>query len=86
VLDALLFRAADCNTGHYLAEVRERLAVCKQTMHRFHMEGFNLNKLNMVKGKEPFYMGPLSPWHSVSSGCEWRRQPPAMDSSCEYIE
>jgi hypothetical protein len=86
VLDAQLFRAADCNTGHYLADVRARLAESKQTMHRFHMEGFSLEKLNTLKGKEQFYMRPLSPWHSVSSGCEWRRRPPAMESSCEYVE
>jgi hypothetical protein len=42
------FRAADCDTDHCLmvANVRERLAVSKQTMHRFHMERFNLKKLN----------------------------------------
>jgi hypothetical protein len=30
----------------------ERLAVSKQTTHRDHLEGFNLNKLNEVEGKE----------------------------------
>jgi hypothetical protein len=37
-------QAADCNTDHYLvvAKVRERLAVNKQSMHRFHLEMFNL--------------------------------------------
>jgi hypothetical protein len=29
-----------------VGKVRKRLAVSKQTMHRFHMEGFNLKKLN----------------------------------------
>jgi hypothetical protein len=40
VLSVRLFRAADCDTDHYLvvAKVRERLAVSKQTMHRFHTE------------------------------------------------
>jgi hypothetical protein len=40
----LHFRAADCDTGHYLvvAIVRERLAVNKQRSHRFHTERFNL--------------------------------------------
>jgi hypothetical protein len=44
VLDAQLFREADCDTDHYLvmAKVRERLAMTKQIMHRFHMEKFNL--------------------------------------------
>jgi hypothetical protein len=28
----------------------------------------------------------LSPRHGVFSGCGWRRRPPDMDSSCEYIE
>jgi hypothetical protein len=31
-------------------------------------------------------MGPLSPRHGASSGSEWRRQPPDMEGSCEYIE
>jgi uncharacterized small protein (DUF1192 family) len=35
-----------CGTDHYLvvAEVRERLAVIKQTAHRVHTEVFNLKK------------------------------------------
>jgi hypothetical protein len=51
-----LFKAADCDTGHYLvvAKVRERLAVSKQTMHRVHIERFNLKKLNEVEGKEQY--------------------------------
>jgi hypothetical protein len=51
-----LFRAADCDTDHYLvvAKVTDRLAVSKQTMHRIHMERFNLKKLNKVEGKEQY--------------------------------
>jgi hypothetical protein len=37
-----------------VAKVRERLAVNKQRLHRFHMERFNLKKLNEVEGKEKF--------------------------------
>jgi hypothetical protein len=44
LLNIELFREADCDTDHYLvvAEVRERLAVSKRTMHRFHMKRFSL--------------------------------------------
>jgi hypothetical protein len=42
VLDVQSFRAANFDTDHYLAKVRERLAVNKQRSQRFHMEGFNL--------------------------------------------
>jgi endonuclease/exonuclease/phosphatase family metal-dependent hydrolase len=53
VLDAQSFRGADCDTDHYLvvAKIRERLAVSKKTMHKFHMERFNLKKLNQVEDK-----------------------------------
>jgi hypothetical protein len=58
ILDVQLFRAADCDTDHYLvvAKVRERLAVSKQTRHRFHMERFSLKKLNKVEGKEKYWV------------------------------
>jgi hypothetical protein len=56
ILDVRSFRAADCDFDHYLvvANVRERLAVSKQTAHRIHMERFNLKKLNEVEGKEQY--------------------------------
>jgi hypothetical protein len=58
VIDVQSFRAADCDTNHYLvvAKVRERLAVDKQRSHRFLMERFNLNKLNEVEGKEEYHV------------------------------
>jgi hypothetical protein len=48
-----LFRAADCDTGHYLVveKITERLPVSKQTMHGVHVERFKLKKLNKAEGK-----------------------------------
>jgi hypothetical protein len=49
-------RRADCVTDHYLvvAQVREGLALSKQSMHTVHMERFNSKKLNEVEGKEQY--------------------------------
>jgi hypothetical protein len=56
VLDNRSFRAADCDTDHYLvvAKVRERLAVNKQGSHSFHMEMFNLKNLYQVEDIDQF--------------------------------
>jgi endonuclease/exonuclease/phosphatase family metal-dependent hydrolase len=53
VLDFQSFRAADCDTGHYVvvAEVRERLAVNKQSSHRLHIERFNLKGNFMLRSQ-----------------------------------
>jgi hypothetical protein len=37
-----------------VAKVRDRLAVSKQTTQKFHMERFNLRKLDEVEGKEQY--------------------------------
>jgi hypothetical protein len=39
-----------------MAKIRKRLTVKKQTMHRFHMERFNLKKLNEVEGKGQYWV------------------------------
>jgi hypothetical protein len=54
-LVTIIIRVADCDIHHFVvvaAKVRERLAVSKQRMHRFHMKMFNLKKLSYVQGKE----------------------------------
>ncbi|PNF34910.1 hypothetical protein B7P43_G01414 [Cryptotermes secundus] len=59
-------KAADCITDQYLvvAEVGETLTVSKQTVHRVHMERFNLKKLNKVEGKEQ-YRVEISNWFTT---------------------
>jgi hypothetical protein len=37
-----------------LPKTREQLAMTKQGSHKFHIEKFNLKKLNEVKGKEKY--------------------------------
>ncbi|PNF42182.1 hypothetical protein B7P43_G07312, partial [Cryptotermes secundus] len=58
IFDVRSLRAADCDTDHYLlvATVREKLAVRKQTLHRFHMKRLNLKILNEVDGKELYHV------------------------------
>jgi hypothetical protein len=50
------FRPATCDSDHYLvvAKVRGRLAVNKQRSQRFHLDKFNLKKLNEVAVKEQY--------------------------------
>jgi hypothetical protein len=43
-----------------VAQLSERLIVCKQTMHIFRTEGFNLLKLNEVAGKQQNWPGRLT--------------------------
>jgi hypothetical protein len=31
-------------------------------------------------------VGPLSPRRDASRGCGWRRRPPGIERSCEYIK
>jgi hypothetical protein len=56
VRDVGSFRAENYHTDDCLvvANVRERLAVSKQTKHKFYMERFDLKKLNEVEGKEKY--------------------------------
>jgi hypothetical protein len=51
-----MWESLDCDTDHYLVvtKVRERLAVNKETIHKYYMEKFNLKKLNEVEGKEQY--------------------------------
>jgi hypothetical protein len=39
-----------------VAKIRKRLAVNKQGSHTFHMERFNLKKVNEVEGKEKYHV------------------------------
>jgi hypothetical protein len=49
-----------------VAKVRERLAVNKQSSHRFYVERFNMKKLNEVEDKEQFYV-------EISNVCSFER-------------
>jgi hypothetical protein len=46
-----------------IGKLGQKLAVSRQTMHRFHMERFNLEKLNQGEGKEQY-------WVEISNGFE----------------
>jgi hypothetical protein len=52
-----------------VATIRERLAMNKQGLHSFHMERFNLKKLNRVKGKQK-YCVKVSNWSAALENLE----------------
>jgi hypothetical protein len=54
ILDVRFFRAADRDINRYLmvAKVRERLAVSKQTKHRFRIQRSNLKNFKEIESKE----------------------------------
>jgi hypothetical protein len=51
ILEIRFFRGADCNTDHSVVveEVRERLAVTKETTRKFDVERFNLKELRELE-------------------------------------
>jgi len=56
ILDVRIFRGADCNTDDYLvvANVRERLAVSKQSAQKLDGERFNPRKLNELEVRKQY--------------------------------
>jgi hypothetical protein len=53
-----------------------RFGLCTLSLH----VGFSVNRFNLE-----MLSGSLSPRHGASSGSGWRRRPPDMEGSCEYI-
>jgi hypothetical protein len=45
----------DTDNHLVVVKIRVRIAANKQGLHVFHMEMFNLKKLNEVKGKEKYH-------------------------------
>jgi len=52
----MIFHEADCDTDHYLVAAKswERLAVRKQTAHKFDVEIFNLRNLNDLEDRKEY--------------------------------
>jgi hypothetical protein len=54
----------------------ERLAVSKQTVHRVHMEKFNLKRLNELEGKEQYHFeitNRVAAWENLNSEVDINR-------------
>jgi hypothetical protein len=51
-----MWESVECDMDHcqVMVKVMEGLAVNKQTTHKFHLERFNLKKLNEVEDKEQY--------------------------------
>jgi hypothetical protein len=54
ILDIRSFRGADCDTNHYLivAKLMEKILVSKRVRQNFHLERFDLKKLDDIEVKE----------------------------------
>jgi hypothetical protein len=52
-----------------VAKFRESLAMSEQTTHRFHVESFNLEKLNKAECKEQ-YRHQVSKWFAALENLE----------------
>jgi hypothetical protein len=74
-LDVRSFKGEDHDTDHYLVvgKVREKLAVIKQTTHRFYMKGFNLKKLNEIQGKEQYRVETSNRFATLENLRRWGR-------------
>jgi hypothetical protein len=91
VLDVRSLRATDCDSDHYLvlAKVRERLAMNKQRSHRFHMDWFNLKKINEVDDKDRYRVEVSNRFAALEdtdvSYFELKKHKPWFDEGCSKL-
>jgi protein associated with RNAse G/E len=80
VLDVPSFQATDSDTDHYLVvtKVKKSLVVKEQRLHRFHMERFNLKKLNEAEGEEKYCVEVSNRFQALDAEVE-------INSTCEMV-
>jgi heme/copper-type cytochrome/quinol oxidase subunit 2 len=77
----------DLGLLHVYPPMRSDPPVCEiHTFTVYNCVGLDYNWYFSYFCRQGTHVGRFSAWYGASSSCGWRRWPPDMEGSCEYIE